>query len=133
MSQKDQLPELEYQYGFKDKDVSIYKTKKGINPDIVKEISSIKKEPEWMTEFRLKAYEFFSKKELQKWGPDLSDLNFDDYTYYIRPSEKMMNNWDDVPETIKDTFDRLGLPEAEKKFLAGVATQYESEMVYHNM
>ncbi len=133
MSQKDQLPELEYQYGFKDKDVSIYRTKKGINPEIVKEISAIKKEPEWMTEFRLKSYEMFMKKDLPKWGPDLTSLNFDDYTYYIRPSEKMMNDWNDVPETIKNTFDRLGLPEAEKKFLAGVATQYESEMVYHNM
>ena len=88
MTKKDQLPELEYQYGFKDKDVSIYKTKKGINAEIVEEISKIKKEPQWMTDFRLKSYDFFAKKDMPHFGPDLSELNFDDYTYYIRPSEK---------------------------------------------
>lgn len=134
MSQKpNQLPDMEYQFGFHDEDVSVYKTKKGINADIVKEISTIKQEPDWMTEFRLKSYEMFLNKKMPTWGPDLSELNFDDYTYYIRPSEKMMNKWEDVPESIKNTFDKLGIPEAEKKFLSGVATQYESEMVYHSM
>ncbi len=129
----DQLPNLEYQYGFHDQDVSIYKTKKGINKEIVEEISKIKKEPQWLLDFRLKSYESFTQKGMPKFGPDLSSINFDDYTYYIRPSDKMMNKWEDVPESIKNTFDRLGIPQAEKDFLAGVATQYESEMVYHNM
>lgn len=129
----NQLPELDYQYGFHDKDVSVYKTQKGINAQIVEEISRIKGEPDWMREFRLKSFEMFTKKPMPKWGPDLSELHFEDYTYYIRPSEKMMNKWEDVPETIKNTFDKLGIPDAEKKFLSGVATQYESEMVYHSM
>lgn len=133
MNDKNQLPDLEYQYGFQDKDVSIYRTQKGITAKIVEEISHIKSEPEWMTDFRLKSFAMFEKKAMPKFGPDLSSINFDEYTYYIRPSEKMMNKWEDVPDTIKDTFDRLGIPEAEKKFLAGVATQYDSEMVYHNM
>jgi Fe-S cluster assembly protein SufB len=127
------LPSTEYEFGFHDEDVSVYRTKKGISREIVTEISKIKNEPEWMTEFRLKAYDTFMAKPMPNWGPDLSSLHFEDYTYYIKPSEKMMNKWEDVPESIKNTFDRLGIPEAEKKFLSGVATQYESEMVYHNM
>ncbi len=103
MSQKDQLPTTEYQYGFHDKDVSVYKTRKGIDADIVKEISLIKNEPEWMTQFRLKSYDMFVQKKMPNWGPELSEIKFEDYTYYIRPSEKMMNNWEDVPESIKNT------------------------------
>jgi len=131
--QNEQLPTSEYQFGFHDEDVSLYKTKKGISREIVEEISKLKNEPEWLLEFRLKSYEQFVQKKMPTWGADLSELNFDEYTYYIKPSERMMNNWEDVPESIKDTFNRLGIPEAEKKFLSGVATQYESEMVYHNM
>jgi len=131
--QNEQLPTTEYQFGFHDEDVSIYRTKKGITREIVEEISKIKNEPEWLLEFRLKSFEQFMNKKMPSFGPDLSELNFDDYTYYIKPSERMMNNWEDVPDTIKDTFSRLGIPEAERKFLSGVATQYESEMVYHNM
>lgn len=123
----------EYKYGFADEDVSIFKTNKGLTEDTIREISKIKNEPEWMLEFRLKAFENFKKINNPKWGPDLSSIDFDDYTYYIRPSEKIENSWDDVPETIKDTFDKLGIPEAEKKYLAGVHTQYESEVVYSNM
>ncbi len=123
----------DYQYGFHDEDVSVFKTKKGLTRETVIEISTIKKEPQWMLDFRLKAYDAFVKMPIQDWGPDLSTLNFDDYTYYIRPSNKKETDWDEVPETIKDTFDRLGIPEAEQKFLAGVNTQYESETVYHNM
>ena len=96
-------------------------------------ISRIKKEPQWMLEYRLKAFEQFEKMEIQNWGPDIRDIDFDDYTYYIKPSEKQQSDWEDVPETIKNTFDKLGIPEAEQKFLAGVSTQYESEVVYHNM
>lgn len=122
-----------YEYGFKDEDISIYKTKSGLSEEIVKEISKIKKEPEWMLEFRLRAYKYFIESDMPSFGVDLSDLNFDDFTYYIKPSEKQENSWDDVPEQIKDTFDKLGIPEAEQKFLSGVSTQYESEVVYHNM
>lgn len=123
----------EYKYGFSDEDVSIYKTAKGLTKDTIREISRIKQEPEWMLEFRLKAFETFEKKSNPSWGPDLSFIDFDEYTYYIRPSDRQEKSWDEVPETIKNTFDRLGIPEAEQKFLAGVSTQYESEVVYHNM
>ena len=124
----------EYKYGFADEDTSVYKTGKGLTEEIVREISRIKEEPEWMIEFRVNAFHTFEKLPLPKWGPDLSEIDFNDYVYYIRPSDRLMSkSWDEVPDTIKETFDRLGIPEAEKKFLAGVATQYESEMVYHNM
>ena len=133
LNDKDFLKEQEYQYGFNDGDVSIYKTNKGINETIVKEISKVKNEPVWMLEFRLKALKLFNKLPMPSWGPDLSILNFDDYTYYIKASEKEEKSWDDVPDKIKDTFNKLGIPEAEQKYLSGVATQYESEVVYHNM
>jgi len=123
----------EYKYGFKDEDQSIFKTDKGLSREIVEQISKAKNEPEWMLNFRLKAYDFFAKSPLPKFGPDLSQLDFNDYTYFIRTSDKLSNTWEEVPETIKDTFDKLGIPEAEKEFLAGVSTQYESEVVYHNM
>ncbi len=123
----------EYKYGFKDKDVSLYKSGIGLNEDVVRQISKIKNEPEWMLEFRLKALEKFLQMPMPKWGPDLSDLNFEKLTYYIKPSEKAEKSWDDVPEEIKNSFDKLGVPEAEQKYLAGVSAQYESEVVYHNM
>lgn len=123
----------EYKYGFKDKDVSILKTAKGLNEEIVREISRLKEEPKWMEEFRLKSYRHFKKEPLPSFGPDLSFLDFDEYTYFIRPADKVSNDWADVPEEIKNTFDRLGIPKAEQLFLAGVSTQYESEVVYHNM
>ncbi|SJZ76175.1 Fe-S cluster assembly protein SufB [Anaerorhabdus furcosa] len=134
MSHNDVLKtQDEYKYGFKDEDVSIFRTKKGLTEDTIREISKIKNEPEWMLEFRLKAFHLFEKMPMPSWGPNLEELDFDDYTYYIRSNNETENNWDDVPETIKNTFDRLGIPEAEQKFLAGVSTQYESEVVYHNM
>lgn len=123
----------DYKYGFHDKDVSVFKTSKGLTEDTVREISRIKKEPEWMLEYRLKAFKKFQEMPMPNFGPSLAEINFDDYTYYIRPDDKKSSDWNDVPETIKDTFDRLGIPEAEQKFLAGVSTQYESEVVYHNM
>ena len=123
----------EYTAGFRDEDTSIFNTGKGITREVVETISRIKGEPDWVLEFRLKAFEAFEKMPMQKWGPDLSDLNFDDYTYYIKPSDGKSSNWNEVPETIKNTFDKLGIPESEQKFLAGVTTQYESEAVYHNM
>ena len=99
----------DYKYGFKDEDVSILKTDVGLNEDIVKEISRLKNEPEWMLEFRLKALRSFKAMPLPKFGPDLSYLDFDSYTYFTRPSKKEVQNWDEVPETIKNTFDRLRL------------------------
>lgn len=130
---ENKYPSEEYKYGFHDEDVSIYNTGKGLNEHIIRLISEKKNEPDWMLEFRLKAYRKFKEMEIQSWGPDVRDIDFDDYTYYIKPSEKQEKSWDEVPETIKNTFDKLGIPEAEQKFLAGVSTQYESEVVYHNM
>ena len=125
--------EHEYKYGFKDKDVSVVKTKKGLTEETIREISSLKNEPDWMLEFRLKALETFLNTPNPSYGPDLSSLDFDSYTYFTRPTEKEEKSWDQVPETIKNTFARLGIPEAEAKYLSGVSTQYESEVVYHNM
>ena len=135
MSNKDDILQSQdqYKYGFSDEDVSIYKTEKGLSEEIIRQISETKNEPEWMLEFRLKAYQHFLKTPLPTWGVKLDDLDFNDYTYYIKPSDKVSGSWEEVPETIKNTFDRLGIPESEQKFLAGVSTQYESEAVYHNM
>lgn len=130
---KDLLPESDYKYGFQDEDVSVFKSKQGLSEETVREISKIKNEPQWMLDFRLKSLEHFQKRAMPAWGPDLSGLDFDDYTYYVKPSDRVEKSWDDVPETIKDTFDKLGIPEDEHKFLAGVATQYDSEVVYSNM
>ncbi len=130
---ENNLPSTEYKYGFHDEDVSVYNTGKGLNEEIVALISKKKNEPDWMLQFRLKAYRKFKEMPIQNWGPNVQDIDFDDYTYYIKPSDKQEKDWNDVPETIKDTFDKLGIPEAEQKFLAGVSTQYESEVVYHNM
>lgn len=123
----------DYEYGFHDKDVSVFNTGKGLNEEVVRTISKAKKEPEWMLDIRLKAYHSFVEQKNPDWGPDLSHINYDDYIYYIKPSEKEEHNWDEVPETIRNTFNKLGIPEAEQKYLAGVSTQYESEVVYHNM
>lgn len=123
----------EYKYGFKNDDVSIIKTPKGLNKQVVREISALKNEPEWMLDFRLKALDFFLKSPLPKFGPDLSSLDFNSYTYFIRSTKHVEKSWDEVPDTIKQTFQKLGIPEAEQKYLAGVSTQYESEVVYHNM
>lgn len=122
-----------YQYGFRDPDISVFKTRKGLDPEIVKQISLMKGEPEWMLEFRLKALEHFQNRPFPTWGGDLSRLDLNDIYYYVRPTEVESRSWDDVPDTIKKTFDRLGIPKAEQKFLAGVGAQYESEMVYHSV
>lgn len=127
------IPTNNTEYDFKDEDVSVFKTSKGLNEEIVREISAIKKEPEWMLEYRLNSLKCFLDKPMPTWGIDLSQMNFDEYTYYNRPSDRMTDNWDEVPETIKNTFNKLGIPEAEQHFLAGATAQYESEVVYHNM
>ena len=128
------MPEIgDYKYGFHDKDVSIFRSKRGLTEDIVREISKIKEEPEWMLNSRLKALKLFYSMPMPQWGGDLASLNFDEITYYVKPSEQSQTSWDEVPEEIKATFDKLGIPEAEQKYLAGVSAQYESEVVYHNM
>ena len=133
MSKDDIKFQEDYKYGFKDEDVSIVKTDIGLNEDIIRQISKLKNEPEWMLEYRLKSYKAFLKLPLPSFGPDLSSLDYDTYTYFTRLANKESQSWDEVPETVKNTFDKLGIPEAEQKYLAGVSTQYESEVVYHNM
>ena len=120
-------------YGFQDPDVSVFKTKEGLDEEVVRQISAMKGEPEWMLNYRLKSLDHFLKRPMPNWGPDVSNLDLDHLVYYVRPSEKSEKSWDDVPETIKNTFDKLGIPKAEQKFLAGVGAQYESEMVYHSI
>jgi Fe-S cluster assembly protein SufB len=128
------MPEMEaYKYGFSDKDVSVFRSKKGLSRDVVEEISRMKNEPQWMLDFRLKSLELFYKMPMPTWGGDMTDLNFDNITYYVKPSERQGKTWDEVPDEIKQTFDKLGIPQAEQKFLAGVSAQYESEVVYHSM
>jgi Fe-S cluster assembly protein SufB len=123
----------EYRYGFSDPETYVFKSRKGLDEDVVREISRMKGEPEWMLEFRLKALAHFQQRPTPTWGGDLTTLDLDDIFYYVKPSESEAKNWEDVPDTIKRTFDRLGIPEAEQKFLAGVGAQYESEMVYHKV
>jgi len=123
----------EYKYGFKDPEKFSFRTKKGLNEEVIKQISKIKNELEWMLKIRLKAYTHFINRKLPTWGADLTKINFDNIYYYGKPEGEQAKDWDDVPEYIKKTFERLGIPEAEKKFLAGVGAQYESEVVYHNL
>jgi Fe-S cluster assembly protein SufB len=124
----------EYKYGFHDPEVSVFKPEKGLSEELVRAISAKKDEPEWMLEFRLKALATFYAKPMPTWGSGLLEtINFDEIYYYLQPVEEQGSSWDDVPEYIKNTFEKLGIPEAEKKFLAGVSAQYESEVVYHSL
>jgi len=121
-------------YDFKDStEMYVHLSKKGLSKDTVREISKLKDEPQWMLDFRLRAYDVFMKKPMPQWGGDLNNIDFQNIYYYAKASDKTEKNWDDVPENVKNTFDKLGIPEAEKKFLAGVGAQYESEVVYHNL
>ena len=122
-----------YKYGFSDGDISVFNTGIGLNDDVVKTISSLKHEPKWMLDYRLKSLHHFINRPLPSFGPKLDDIDFDGFTYFNRAADKESANWDDVPEKIKNTFDTLGIPQAERDFLAGVTTQYDSEAVYHNM
>jgi Fe-S cluster assembly protein SufB len=125
----------EYKYGFHDPENYNFKSGRGLNPEIVKTISAMKNEPGWMTDFRLKSLEHFLSRPMPKWGGKgmLETIDFDNIYYYVKPSDRSERSWDEVPSDIKNTFDRLGIPEAEKKYLAGVGAQYESEVVYHNL
>lgn len=121
-------------YGFHDDNVEYsFKSQKGLNADIVRQISQMKGEPEWMTEIRLQAYQIFLSKPTPQWGGHLNDIDYDDIYYYVRATDKTEDDWNEVPKEIKDTFDRLGIPEAEQKYLHGVTAQYDSESVYHNI
>ncbi|MCA9371387.1 Fe-S cluster assembly protein SufB [Candidatus Woesebacteria bacterium] len=132
VQQQDDI-NFDYRFGFSMPEVATFKAQKGLNEDIVKTISQIKQEPAWMTAFRLKAYRIFQEKKLPSWGPDLSTINFDDIYYYLRPTDKQASSWEELPPEIKETYDRIGVPEAEKDFLAGVSAQYESEVVYESI
>jgi Fe-S cluster assembly protein SufB len=124
----------DYEYGWKSEGEYAYVARKGLDHDIVDQISDHKGEPDWMREFRHKSLDIFLAKPMPNWGPDLSEINFDDIYYYIKPTdEESVDDWDDVPSYIRETFDRLGVPEAERKFLAGLGAQFESEMVYHSL
>lgn len=122
-----------YQFGFHDDLKPFYSAPKGLSEKVVNEISFIKKEPEWMRQKRMLALKLFFAKKLPLWGGDLTRLNFNEIYYYVKPTEKQGRTWDDVPVEIKNTFDKIGIPEAERKFLAGVGAQYDSEMVYHSI
>ena len=123
----------EYKWGFHDEENPVIKIERGLNEDVIRQISAHKGEPKWMLDFRLDAYEVFLSKPMPNWGADLSGIDFDNIFYYLKPAESNARSWDDVPDTIKNTFERLGIPEAERKFLAGVGAQYESEVIYHSL
>lgn len=123
----------DYQFGFRDPETFVFRSRKGLDESVVRQISAMKGEPDWMLAFRLKAYDHYQKRPVPTWGADLSDLDLDDIYYYVKPTEGEGRTWDEVPETIKDTFNKLGIPEAEQKYLSGVGAQYDSEMIYHSV
>ena len=127
----DNLDLGKYQLGWADEEDYVFKPKKGLNLDIVKEMSWMKGEPDWMMKKREKALRHFDKRPMPNWGGDMSEIYFDDIFYYIKPTTGQVDNWDDLPDAIKDTYEKLGIPEAERKYLAGVTAQYESEVVFH--
>jgi Fe-S cluster assembly protein SufB len=122
-----------YKEGFSMPDHSVFKSGLGLNEDVIRNLSKMKDEPKWMLDFRLKSYEIFKSKPMPNWGADLSGIDFENIHYYIKPSEKEERTWEDVPDDIKKTFDRLGVPQAERDFLAGVKAQYDSELVYSSL
>lgn len=120
-------------YGFAKPDISVFKTRKGLDEEVVRQISAHKNEPDWMLDFRLKALKIFESKKQPMWGADLSTINYDDIYYYVKPTEGKSKTWEDLPVEIRDTYDKIGIPEAEKKLLAGVGAQYDSEVIYHSI
>src|SRR5512133_2593023 len=123
----------DYKYGFHDEENYVFKSERGLSAEVVAAISERKNEPDWMRKFRLKSLEYFMARPLPEWGGDLSQIDFDNIYYYIKPTAEQANTWEDLPPDIKNTWDRLGIPEAERNFLAGVGAQYESEVVYHKL
>lgn len=122
-----------YKFGFHKPELAVFKTPRGLNQSVVEAISYYKKEPAWMLKLRIQALTLFQQKPMPTWGADLSTINFDNIFYYISPSDKKFVTWDDVPTDIKDTYDKIGIPQAERKYLAGVGAQYDSEVIYHNL
>ena len=122
-----------YDFRYEEKEGEFYKIKEGLTEDIVLEISEKKNDPKWMRDFRLKSLEIYNKSEMPNWGPDISGLNVDNIVTYVKPNTEMSQTWEEVPEDIKNTFEKLGIPEAERKSLAGVGAQFDSELVYHNL
>src|SRR5262250_2985979 len=131
----DQLEELgTYRFGWADPDVAGASARRGLSEEVVRDISARKNEPEWMLDMRLKGLKYFGRKPLPTWGADLSEIDFDNIKYFVRSTEKQAASWDELPADIKNTYDKLGIPEAEKqRLIAGVAAQYESEVVYHKI
>ncbi len=130
----EQVFEKDYsKYGFHDKEEFVFKTEKGLSKEVVEQISKIKNEPDWMLKLRLKSLEEFWKKPMPQWGANLNTIDFNEIYYYLKPTERQGDKWEDVPEYIKNTFDKLGIPEAERKFLGGVGAQYDSEVIYHKI
>ena len=133
-TKKQTIEKTDYEWGFHDEEEALFKAHKGLTPEIVKTISKMKNEPQWMLDLRLSSLDLFLEKENPSWGSDLLEtIDFDNIHYYVRATDKDEKDWDDVPDYIRDTFDKLGIPEAEKKYLAGVGAQYDSEVVYHNI
>ncbi len=126
------IPTTDYRYGFSKPENYVFKSRRGLDRSVVEQISSMKNEPAWMREFRLRALDIFFAKSMPSWGADLTTINFDNIFYYIKPTDKQKTSWSDLPKDIKDTYDAIGIPEAEKNFLGGVTAQYESESVYHS-
>ncbi len=133
MSADPILTDDEYKYGFSQPENYVFKSRKGLDHDIVQQISDLKKEPKWLADFRHRSLDYFFKRPMPNWGGDLSEIDFQDIYYYIKPSVKAGETWNDVPQEIKDTFEKLGIPEAERKYLGGVGAQYESEVIYHKV
>lgn len=136
LSQEETLECLgqRYAYGWHDSDAAGQTARRGLDEDVIREISSIKGEPKWMLDMRLKAFDSFERRPMPTWGVDLSAVDFDSVKYYVRPTDQVANSWDDLPDDIRATYDKLGIPEAEKaRLVAGVAAQYESEVVYHQI
>lgn len=127
------IPSTDYKYDFKTEEIINEKFPKGINEGVVRKISKIKNEPGWLLNFRLESFKVFLEKEMPKWGADLKEINFDELVYYLSAVDKQVFDWDNLPKGIKETWDKLGIPEAERKFLSGVGAQYESENVYHSL
>ncbi|KKW06152.1 MAG: FeS assembly protein SufB [candidate division CPR1 bacterium GW2011_GWC1_49_13] len=127
------ITKKDYQYGFSYPDKAVFKSGKGLNPRIVEQISHFKSEPDWMRQQRLRALQIFEKKQLPMWGADLTQINFDDIYYYVRPTDRQARRWSQVPQEIRQTYERIGVPAAERKFLAGVKAQYDSEVIYGSL
>ena len=131
--QSSDLLEFDYKYGFAMEEKPVFTTPRGLTEQTVRDISAYKNEPEWMLDIRLKAYEIFRSKKMPSWGADLSGINFDDIVYFASSTTKQMDSWEDLPAEIKETYDRIGVPQAERDFLAGVSAQYDSEVVYESV